>query len=74
MRNRGEPDERDFERYAYEIAMNAATMLLRHIYEDDAELKAIRAERDHYKKLTEQVLLSTSLRMVIPTSDSNTRG
>jgi hypothetical protein len=67
MRNRGEPDERDFERYAYDIATDAAIMLLQHIYDDDAELKAARAERDRYKEL-EQALLSVSPRLFIQTA------
>lgn len=70
LRNIGEPDERDFARYAYEVATNAATMLMHHIYENDAELKALRMERDHYKGLAERALLVSAPPVYIRDSDT----
>lgn len=45
----GPPEERDFLRFAYDIATLATTLLLKHVYENDAELRALRIERDAYK-------------------------
>lgn len=49
VRGRVDPERADGD--AYEIALLAVATLLQRIYEEDAELNALRAERDHYKKL-----------------------
>lgn len=36
---------------AYDIALEAVTVLLQQVYENDAELNRLRTERDHFQKL-----------------------
>ena len=44
-------DPRDAERVAIELAELTAATTLQMIYNEDAELSHLKAERDHYKKL-----------------------
>jgi hypothetical protein len=53
---RGEIDDRDVKRFAHDVAALATTSLLKMIYEDDGELRRLREERDHYKRLAEEGL------------------
>jgi hypothetical protein len=57
LAEQGEPEDgRDFKRYAYDIATRATAALLKMIYEEDAEIRRLRTERDHYKALAEEGL------------------
>lgn len=52
----GEPDERNFRRFADDVAKKAVAALLMWIYDNDAELGRLATERDHYKRLAEEGL------------------
>jgi hypothetical protein len=52
----GEPDYHDYKRFAYEVATLAVTGLLKFVYEDDSEIRRLREERDHYKRIAEEGL------------------
>ena len=58
-----DPDRADEE--ASLIARRAAMLVLARIYHEDAEIAALRMERDHYKKLAEEALLCTTPRLII---------
>lgn len=58
-------DERDFRRYAHDIARLATTILVSGIYINDAELVALKEERDRYKKLAEEGLMMMPPRIVL---------
>jgi len=48
------------------IATHAVMLALAMVYDQDGDLKVARAERDHYKKLAEDVLATTTRPMFIP--------
>lgn len=60
----GRIDPERAERDAHEIATWAAALLLARIYEQDAELRATREERDNYRALAENAFASTPSPMV----------
>lgn len=65
---RGEQGPVDHERPeqdAYEIAVRACMLLLARVYTEDAELVAIRAERDHYRRLAEKSLMLRPMPQII---------
>lgn len=51
MQDHGPIDPERADQGAYDIALQATVFLLQHIYENDAELVALRYERDRYKEL-----------------------
>jgi hypothetical protein len=51
-----EGDEHNYMRTAHDVARKACALLAARILEDDAELKATRAERDRYRQLAEETL------------------
>lgn len=57
----GEPEERDFVRFAYDVATLATTLLLKHVYENDAEIHALRVELEAYKETYLQFLRTSPL-------------
>ncbi len=52
----GPIDPERAERDATELAMRAAAVTAHRIYNEDAELRALRYERDHYKAIAEQTV------------------
>jgi hypothetical protein len=50
-------DPEKAERDAHEVATLATALLLARIYHEDAEIRALRAERDQYRKIAEEALL-----------------
>jgi hypothetical protein len=52
-------------RAVHDIATTIAALLLQQIYEGDAELGAMRAERDRYRELAEAALLTVPPRLTI---------
>lgn len=65
----GPVDPDHAERAAYEQARYAAALLLARVYDEDGELAAMRAERDHYKSLAEKALaLQPAVPFVMPKS------
>lgn len=70
MQKHGPVDPERPERDAYEIAMEVAALLLQTVYEEDAEVKNLVAERDRYRKLAEDALLLRPPSMFIPTQAS----
>ena len=48
-------------RDVHEIAMSVAARLLQSVYEDDAEINRLRAERDHYRAMVEKLSVLTPL-------------
>jgi hypothetical protein len=52
----GEPHDFDFRRVAHDVAALATTTLLQHIYVEDAEIRRLRDERDHYKAMAERLI------------------
>lgn len=60
-----DPEHADEE--AHRIARRACAILAARIFTEDAELNALRAERDHYKKLAEEALcLSPGRPLILP--------
>jgi hypothetical protein len=57
MSDHGPVDPERADREAHDIALAATALLLQRIYEDDAELRATREERDRYKQLAEKAFL-----------------
>lgn len=57
------PDDAD-RRFASDVARLAAAILISGIYINDAELAAMREERDRYKKIAEDGLLLTPLQTI----------
>lgn len=49
LAEQGEPDDRDCRRFACDVATAATTALIKHIYENDAEIAALREERDRLR-------------------------
>lgn len=45
------------EREAYDSVIDACGVILEMVYKDDAELEALRTERDAYKKLCEEMTM-----------------
>jgi hypothetical protein len=61
----GEPDEYNVRRWAHDVAVLATTTLLQRLYTNDWEIRRLREERDHYKRVAEESLLYTPLRTII---------
>ena len=68
MDKHGRVDPERADREAHDIALEAGILIATQILEGDAELKAARMERDHYKALAERAIrLSPSPPMILKT-------
>lgn len=65
MNERGRVDPERADEDAYDIAILATATLLQRIYEDDAELRALRAHNEHLKKLVEKLNLTAFPSMLV---------
>ena len=66
LRDHGRVDPERADRAAHDIALAAVVLLLQRVYTEDAELAAMRIERDYYKKLAMEGLLSRPIGMSFP--------
>ena len=66
MDDYGPIDPEEAGRDAARIAQSACAILAARIFTEDAELHAIRAERDQYRKLAEEALSVSPRQIVIP--------
>jgi hypothetical protein len=60
LTNYGEIDPEDVRRAAREIAFEAAMFTITRIYFEDAEVAALRAERDRWKEIAERAVMISS--------------
>lgn len=60
LNKHGRVDPEEADKAAYNIAMDVAAILLSHIYDDDAELKALRAQADRFQKLAEEAIMCSA--------------
>lgn len=67
MTEHGPIDPEEADRAAYDIALQAAALLLQSIYEDDAELRALREENARLKEIAYVGLVSRPQSFVVPT-------
>lgn len=68
MHDHGPIDPERADREASEIARMVAILMLQRIYDDDAELASMREQRDHYKKVAEQLALLSPVHIPIYTT------
>lgn len=66
LNKHGPVDPERADREAHDIAQDVCAMLLRAIYEEDAELRAVGAERDRFRKIAEDALGLMPPRLFIP--------
>lgn len=67
MQKHGPIDPDHASHHAYNIAMEVAALLLKTVYEEDAEVRMLVAERDRFRKLAEDALSIRPPPMFIPT-------
>lgn len=58
MNEHGPIDPEQATQAAHDIALQAAVVLLQRVFEEDAELNAMRIECDRYRKLAEKALVT----------------
>lgn len=68
LNDHGPVDPERADREAHDIALATATILAKRIYDGDAELHALRAERDLYKDITERGLMLSRPALIVATS------
>lgn len=66
MRDHGQVDPDRADQGAFDIAVAATALLLARIYTEDAEINALRIERDAYRKRAEEALNFGMPRMFVP--------
>jgi hypothetical protein len=64
LRERDDLDHNQ-ERFLHDFALEAALLAVTRVVEGDAELKAVRMERDHFQKIAEQALLFQTPRPIV---------
>lgn len=60
-----QPDPDDWRKGVHDIVKLTAVTVIKRLYDDDAELRALRAERDHYRKVAERALLTAPPRLMV---------
>lgn len=70
MQKYGPIDPEDADRAAHDIATDVAAIVLKAVYEDDGLVKQLAAERDSYRKLAQDALLTRPTPLFIPTQAS----
>ncbi len=71
MADHGPVDPDDADRDAHDIALTVAVRMLQRIFEEDAELMAMRMERDRYREIAENALLVSPPSIILRDTDGS---